>query len=261
MKKLEPAQQRDLRRKAMSLEQFNFTHTTLLEQQPGGAAALKWKLERHYGMVHPALPKIGIVWMEKPNHTAKSLWDVRVSVCGYPCVIGCAQGGFSITEKMLRFADMTRLYFWKYRVRGKTEPSDADFNFSKAQAELDLLQETELKTFLDNQAKFLTSINILKLPDPAAKESRARPTDQLNSRMGSLQLDFVHLKEKQDELAVSLNDVKLELREAKQFNASLVGLLKEILFHLSFITTAQTAQRANPNQVAASPGDVLPSGS
>lgn len=282
----------------MGLEQLKFTTDTEY-MQIEGPTRLKFKLQQHYGLTSPELPKKGVVWMEKKNNPANSLWDVRVSLDGYACVIGCVRGDFSVTEKVLRFADMTRLYFWKYRVRGKDQPDDEDFNFSKRQAELDLKNETAIVAFLDRQAEYLKSISVLKFPEQ--REKRSRPTDQLNSRMGSLQLKFIEQEKKLDaqdkkldELARRLSGLESTLHQlhdvtavimdqqkrevdaidgVRQFNGQLVSTLSDLTGKFQQLAYAMHEFRArlngadeeivsprdNPNLVSSGGTSVLPS--
>lgn len=84
-------------------------------------------------------------------------------------------------EKVLRFADMARMRFWKYRMRGAIEPTDADLNFSVARANEDLKCETHLCALLDREEAMMLQLGLIA----SAEEMAKRRADLLKNRSHS----------------------------------------------------------------------------
>ncbi len=84
----------------------------------------------------------------------------------------------SAWAKALRFADMARMRFWKYRMRGATEPTDADLNFSVARAKLDLQFETRLNALLDEEEALMLEAGIIE----PAEQMQAKRVAMLKNR-------------------------------------------------------------------------------
>lgn len=170
---------------------------------------------------------------------AHAYWTVNISLRGIICRIGHLKGTTSpeYAELIFRFADMVRLYFWQYKQRGaRRSPVDADFNYSFAQAQLDTKNETELLELIHAQESVIKGCGLLlQLPE---KETRATPIRQLDSRVGSLQLELHKLTGLQDDTAKKLEDIR-------QFQSTLVGLIQGILHRLND-TTNQVAPETKP---------------
>lgn len=294
MKKLDKYQQELLRSRANSLASLKLlTETQLMGEKGPDALAQKLRI-----LWNQPTKKTCTVLLNTRN-VHNTLWDIRLSLGGFACLIGSIKGVTEdVREKALRFADMTRLHFWKYRVRGSSElPTDEDFNFSKQQAELDLKNETELLSLIVTQEKYLSTLGVLA----EKKETRARPIDQLNSRVGSLQLTLVEQAKKLDaqdkkldELARRLSGLESTLHQLhdvtavimdqqkrevdaidgiKQFNGQLVSTLSDLTGKFQQLAYAMhelphrlngadeeiVSPRDNPNLVSSGGTPVLPS--
>lgn len=69
-----------------------------------------------------------------------------------------------------RYADMIRMYFWKYKRRDAYEPTDNDLNISAERAKLDLAHEVEVVQIIQEIEKHFQDIGVI-LP-PAEQERR-----------------------------------------------------------------------------------------
>jgi hypothetical protein len=86
-------------------------------------------------------------------------------------------------EPLFRYADMVRMYFWKYKRRDAFEPGTADLNISAEQAKFDLEHETEAIQLVKDVEAHLFSIGAIMRPEEREKllqgevrNRRARPT-------------------------------------------------------------------------------------
>jgi len=104
-------------------------------------------------------------------------WAVRMYLAGAQRTLGHCQGDI---EPALRFADMARMFFWPYRVRGCAEPTDVFLNFSVARAQNDLQYETEARAMLEDTKNHLLKIGALSSSEDReqlrreAREKRAK---------------------------------------------------------------------------------------
>jgi len=87
-------------------------------------------------------------------------WVVRLYLGGAVRTIGFSA---RLTDAC-RYADMAALRFWKYRVRGASEPVDANLNFDVAQAKYDSTEEIEAAYLLDRIENYLLSSGALGDP-------------------------------------------------------------------------------------------------
>lgn len=93
-----------------------------------------------------------------------------------------------------RFADMAKMRFYKFKQRGAVEPTDADLNFSVAQAKSDLQFETSAVALLDEIEAHFRDKGWWK--DTVEKESRRRDTHSERWTIAKA------LREVQSELAI-----------------------------------------------------------
>lgn len=101
-----------------------------------------------------------------------------------------------------RFADMVRVRFHKYRVRGNRAPlTDSDLNFDLNQVEIDAMETPEALALIEGIEHLLLAEGVLKLPadrsgpDVAPRASRAKGDEILArlERIESLLKQFVAL--------------------------------------------------------------------
>lgn len=250
VKKLDQLTSRSLKTLSAKLENLHF-HTELAGLSPEEAAR---KLRQ---MAGGTIPIKAVNYLHAAGGQG-AFWDIRLSLGGFLCILfSCRGAGPQVAEKVSRLADMIRVHFWKYKLRGSSEPlSGAEFNFSLAQVESDLKVETEMVEVFKEMESALLAADIIKQPGEEAKETRARPTDQLNSRVSSLQLDNVNLRA---EVAL----MREQLDRMEKFQSSLVGTMQGIAYAVhglrDRLNTTEGETVAAPNQVASGPGDVIQS--
>lgn len=101
--------------------------------------------------------------------------------------MGCAIRTFASVPSDLflaaRIADMVTLRMGKWRLRFPKDPTDADFNFSREQAQADWDNEPLFVEVLLEQEKHLRSIGALLDPNnpvPPSKDASSKHSEQLD---------------------------------------------------------------------------------
>jgi len=133
-------------------------------------------------------------------------WVVRLYLGGSVRTIGFSA---RLTDAC-RYADMAALRFWKYRVRGASEPVDANLNFDVAQAKHDSEHETDAVWLLDRIENYLQSSGILGDPKLAeidrqknrkARDARRTVRSDFHALIGQLSDKIDALSRKVDQLS------------------------------------------------------------
>lgn len=76
-------------------------------------------------------------------------WRLMLSLGGGRRTLGILSSySLGLAPKMFRFADMAKLYFWRYKARRRIEPTDETLNLSLRTARLDLERETAMVALL-----------------------------------------------------------------------------------------------------------------
>lgn len=101
-------------------------------------------------------------------------WAVRLYLNGEQRRIGATECGVTAC----RFADMALMHFWKYRIRGASEPLDTHLNFGVAQAKKDLEELIEHAFLLEKIEGYLVVNKVL----PDEKEVALRHAARVESR-------------------------------------------------------------------------------
>lgn len=111
-----------------------------------------------------------------PNLTS---WAVRMYLGGEQRTLGLVNS--KNIEAGLRFADMAREYFWKYRVRAAAPPEELDLNFSKARLNQDMTEELPALALLEQIEQYLLRIG-------AIKSAQARREERTKRKMGRISM-------------------------------------------------------------------------
>jgi len=111
-------------------------------------------------------------------------WVIRLYLGGAVRVIGYS----ARLCDACRYADMAALRFWKYRVRGASEPVDANLNFDLAQATHDSVEETDAIWLLDRIENYLQSSGILG--DPKLAEIDRQKNRKARDARRTVRSDF-----------------------------------------------------------------------
>lgn len=93
-------------------------------------------------------------------------WAVRLYLGGEQRRLGVTTCGITAC----RFADMALMHFWKYRIRGASEPLDTHLNFGVAQAKKDLEELSEHAFLLSKIENHLVISGVL--PDEKTVSAR-----------------------------------------------------------------------------------------
>lgn len=104
----------------------------------------------------------------------QTTWSVRLYIGGEQRRIGATTNGCHAC----RFADLALLTFWKYRIRGASEPLDAHMNFSVAQAKLDMVAEEEANFLLAKIEGHLIKRGVLPTAEKLKEMEAARTTNR-----------------------------------------------------------------------------------
>lgn len=115
-------------------------------------------------------------------------WAVRMYLGGGQRLLGYTKE--QIPYGALRFADMARQYFWKYRVRNATEPNEGDLNLSLDRVQQDMAHETHAVAMLKEIEDHLISVGALLSPEQKQAILDNRHEDRRRNRTlsGSLQV-------------------------------------------------------------------------
>ncbi len=92
-------------------------------------------------------------------------WAIRMYLGGAQRILGFFKG--PDIANGLRFADMVKVYFWKYRHRGPHEPADHELNYSVERAKADLTDELEAIQLIHDIEAHLQEIGALLTPQQA----------------------------------------------------------------------------------------------
>lgn len=116
-----------------------------------------------------------------------------------------------------KFYDCALIFFEKYRVR----KADTRFNFSKADAEHEMLKSPEVGRYLESLEKYLVESGALKLPvatDPAAQKEKQQARSRkrtiagaIESWMGELQPYIFDILDAQDAAMKTLKAIETRL--------------------------------------------------
>lgn len=109
-----------------------------------------------------------------PNLTS---WAVRMYLGGEQRTLGLVNS--KNIEAGLRFADMARQYFWKYRVRACAPPEEFDLNFSKERLDQDMREELPALALLEQIEQYLLRIGAIK----SSQERRAEKAKKKMARV------------------------------------------------------------------------------
>jgi len=113
-------------------------------------------------------------------------WAVRLYLGGAQRTIGmykppvAAGGDFSAA---VRYADMAKMMFWKYNIRGAHEPDDSELNLTALRARQDLAGEPEASGLLLDIEQYLIGIRAILSPE---ERERKRKEDRAHQRRSTL---------------------------------------------------------------------------
>jgi hypothetical protein len=99
-------------------------------------------------------------------------WLVRIYLGGAQRIVGMVRGP-DLTPAY-RYADMLKMFFWKYRQRGAHEPGAVELNLSPERAKQDLEHEPEVGAILRDIEAHLLAIGAL--PTPADRQKALEAT-------------------------------------------------------------------------------------
>lgn len=111
-------------------------------------------------------------------------WVIRMYLAGAQRTFGYYNNSESGNLfAAFRYADMIRMYFWRYKHRDAYEPGDGQLNISAERANLDLVHETEVVQIIKDIEAHLQSTGAIQTPaqlEQQLKEKvsrqRAKPT-------------------------------------------------------------------------------------
>jgi hypothetical protein len=131
---------------------------------------------------------------ELPRHMVTMLrdyktWVIRAYLAGTQRTFGFVKNEGpaikGVPWQALRYADMVRMYFWKYKRRDAVEPNQFMLNISVERAKSDLQWEHEVVQIIKDIEQHLKSIGAILPPDQMEtalqakiRQQRARPTAQ-----------------------------------------------------------------------------------
>lgn len=113
-----------------------------------------------------------------PNLTS---WAVRMYLGGEQRTLGLVNS--KSIEAGLRFADMAREYFWKYRVRAAAPPEELDLNFSKARLNQDMTEELPALALLEQIEQYLLRIGAIKSAQLRRDEKMKKKMNRVHAAM------------------------------------------------------------------------------
>jgi hypothetical protein len=125
-----------------------------------------------------------------PNATRTKLL-VRVYAAGTQITIGqLREKNYVNYVNAWRLADMATLFFWKYRMRGGSQPGEDRFNISSQQAQLDLENEIVHRDLLRDYENILIGLKVLPTAEALAVKKQPKAESKaanLEARMTSVE--------------------------------------------------------------------------
>lgn len=113
-------------------------------------------------------------------------WAVRMYLGGAQRTLGLLRG--PDLQNAFRFADMVKMYFWKYKLRGAHEPTDGELNLSVERAKLDMVGEPDALQMLKDIEAHLLKLGALTTGADQEKQRQDRRAD--NSRRRTISGTF-----------------------------------------------------------------------
>ena len=195
-------------------------HTELDEGEKQAAHALQMDPNTSHHLVSP-MPDM-------------KTWAVRIYLGGAQRTVGLLKGGpADDNSSAYRYADMVKMYFWKYRIRGACKPGDNQLNFSVERAEHDLANEPEVVAILQDIEKYLLDLGAIFSSEEL--EKRRRQLGELKSRQRTVSgavLDSTHVLQTQMQelgelVSGAVNKQAGEVARLHTLIAELMALLKK----------------------------------
>jgi len=205
---------------------------------------------------------------ELPRHMVSMLrdyktWVVRAYLAGTQRTFGFFRtGGPSIQGvpwQALRYADMIRMYFWKYKRRDAVEPNDFMLNISPQRAKSDLMCETNMVQIIKDIEQHLKDTGAILSPEEMERQTqakirqqRARPTAQsvIQDLGGVFQMRCDKLEEMAKEHGKDISELK-----------ALIKLQSDSLARVSsFVESLLTVARQNNQRLPIGTRETLPLG-
>jgi hypothetical protein len=141
-------------------------------------------------------------------------WAVRLYLGGAQRTLGLMAGTGDGFSRLLRFADMAKMHFWKYGVRTAHVPGDMELNFSAERANEDLKCEVHALGLLHDIENHLIDTKAL-LP-PTERELARKMARLTKPTITRAMTELNHsLQARLQEVIEKLTAIQAELAELK----------------------------------------------
>lgn len=166
-----------------------------------------------------------------------NIWYIQVFLGGKLRTLGKIKNkrGHAGIEKAARFADMARVFFWKYKVMGSLEPQPGDLNISRNRAEKDLMDEVQMRQILEACETHLLEKKVIQPPEVARQReniTRAAAVKNIDL-MAKLATLETHGDVKFNELQQRLDKVVDLLSESRNEQKLIIQILQLIAARLN----------------------------
>jgi len=179
-------------------------------------------------------------------------WSVRMFMGGAQRVLGYVKGPDLTTG--LRFADMAKMYFWKYKVRGAHEPGNLELNLSVDRVRQDLDNEPGAVGLLKEIEAYLLGIGAINTSEDKERlrreeRDKRRKERTVSGLLGTLNTNWMlHIQEMEATIAAQTKEI-----------AALSGKLDQVLAQRVYTPSVFPVPTGGPPGLASpQTGDPLP---
>lgn len=154
---------------------------------------------------------------------------VRLYLGGKQRILGILANG----AKAARYADMARLHFWGYRLRGVRLPHDTDFNYGLDATKAALATEdgAQAVEHLDRIKGHLSACGELKERTLRSQQEGAEAKEERDMRR-TVRGELLFIQKENTEKNLALEKALLELKTAVEGNVHLFNQIKQAFQHI-----------------------------